>query len=157
MGRRGPKPTHPSITKLTGNPGKRAIPSVVPAVGSVECPAHLSEDAQTYWAQIISAMPPDFYAPADLAVLAAFCEAAALHKRAILMIREDGEISTGPTGAPYQSPWVSILNTQTKIIATLGDRLGLSPAARVGLKVERSEKPKSKFEGLIAIQGGRKQ
>ncbi|MCB5173656.1 phage terminase small subunit P27 family [Microvirga lenta] len=155
MGKRGPKPTHPDLVKLAGNPGHRPEKPVVRTVGEAEKPDHLDHVASAAWDTIVGSMPSGFYSQADAPILSAFCQAYALHKLAVEALEKEGHISVGQSGAAYQNPWVSILNKQAMTMASLGDRLGLSPAARVGLKVEH-EKPKSKFEGLIAIQGGRK-
>jgi hypothetical protein len=45
------------------------------------------------------------------------------------------------------------LNAQAALIASLGDRLGLNPAARAALKLPRARQQKSKFDGLIGRQG----
>lgn len=155
MGKRGPKPTHPDIAKLDGNPGKRPAKPVVRAKGQAQPPDHLDETALKAWDAIVASMPPNFYSPADLHLLASYCTAWSLHKQAILAVEEEGAVTVAQSGAPYQNPWVSILNKQAATMASLGDRLGLNPAARVGLKVEQ-EQPESKFQGLIAIKGGRR-
>jgi P27 family predicted phage terminase small subunit len=155
MGKRGPKPTHPDLVKLAGNPGHRAIKPVVRASGEAVAPDHLDQTASDLWRTVIDAMPPGFYSAADMPLLASFCQAYSLHKLATETLQTEGHISVGQSGAAYQNPWVSILNKQAMTMASLGDRLGLSPAARIGLKVEK-EQPKSKFEGLVAIRGGRK-
>lgn len=100
-------------------------------------------------------MPARLYTAADREILAAYCTAAALHRKAVLSLQEEGEIAYGETGAPYQSPWVSIQNKQAQLLATLGSRLGLDPSARASLSVPADDRPRSKFEGLTAIPGGR--
>ena len=156
MGKRGPQPKPADVKRLEGNPGKRRVNRAAPVpVGTLTCPAHLGSYAKAVWKRVVSAMPPGLYTAAERELLAAYCEAADMHKRAVLAIREGGEICTGQGGALYQNPWVSILNRQAQLLATLGTRLGLDPAARQGLRVEQDERPKSKFEGLVSFPGGK--
>jgi len=157
MGKRGPQPKPQHLKELEGNPGKRRVNRAAPKpTGDLTRPDHLSDYAREVWDRIVAAMPPRLYTGCDRELLAAYCEAADLHRRAVLAVREQGEVTAGESGAPYQNPWVSIQNKQAQLLATLGTRLGLDPAARSSLAVQQDDAPKSKFEGLVAIQGGRK-
>lgn len=157
MGKRGPQPKPQTIKQLEGNPGKQKLNASAPvASGAPACPAHLKGYAVTVWRRIISSMPPTLYAACDSQLLAAYCVAADMHKRAVeALAKNGGEVATGANGAPYQNPWVSIQNKQAQILATLGSRLGLDPAARSGLNLPGTGKPAGKFGDLIAIKGGR--
>lgn len=156
MGKRGPAPKPQHLKQLEGNPGKRRINRAAPVCdGGLSMPDHLGEYARAVWGRIVEAMPPRLYSNCDRELLAAYCEAADLHRRAVMAVRVEGEVTVGESGAPYQNPWVSILNRQAQLLATLGTRLGLDPAARSSLAVPDAERPESKFEGLVAIKGGR--
>lgn len=156
MGKRGPQPKPDQLKKMEGNPGKRALNEDAPvATGTPDRPDHLSDYACEVWQRIAESMPPGLYAKCDTELLTAYCEAADLFRRAVLAVREEGEVATGSNGAPYQNPWVSIQNKQAQLLATLGSRLGLDPAARSNLKLPSQGKAKSKFGDLIPIRGGR--
>ena len=156
MGKRGPQPKPQQIKQLEGNPGKRRVNKSAPnASGTPSCPSHLGAYGKAVWKRIIASMPPGLYTNADRELLAAYCDAADQHKRAVEAIRSEGEISVGEKGAPYQNPWVSIRNKQAQLMATLGSRLGLDPSARNSLQAPASEDNPSKFGKLVAIEGGR--
>jgi P27 family predicted phage terminase small subunit len=155
MGKRGPKPKPLELRRLEGNPSARPMNEDAPQpIGRPEAPAFLKDYAFTVWAKIIGSMPEKVYSPADEELLAAYCVAAAMHREAVQRISEMGAVIVGESGAPYQNPWTGILNTQATKMATIGSRLGLDPAARATLRVPKDEKPKSKFEGLVAFPGG---
>lgn len=157
MAQRG-RPRKPDVMKeLEGNPGKRVLNDcALEASGSPAPPSHVKGYAKKVWDAIIASMPPRLYAACDSQLLAAYCVASEIHHQATLAIKKEGAISTGESGAPYQSPWVSILNREAQLLATLGSRLGLDPAARSSLNVPKGTEKKSKFAELIPIRGGQK-
>ena len=152
---RGRKPKPSELRRLEGNPGKRAINDDAPQpIGTPTRPEYLTGYAADVWLKIVGSMPQQIYSPADEELLAAYCVAAAMHREAVMRLTEMGAVIVGESGAPYQNPWTGILNTQATKMATIGSRLGLDPSARASLKVPKDEKPKSKFEGLVAFPGG---
>lgn len=156
MGKRGPAPKPAELRRLEGNPGKRRLnPRAPQATGVPRCPAHLDDYGKTVWRRVVGAMPPRLYTAADREVLAAYCTAAALHRKAVLAIRREGAVAVGEGGAPYQSPWVGIANRQAGLIASLGSKLGLDPSSRSTLNMPDDGPPKSKFARFTAIPGGR--
>lgn len=103
---------------------------------------------------IIESMPTKVYATLDSYILSAFATAWAVHKRAAHEISNpDFEWTvTSARGGEYPISWIRILNDQARVVASLGDRLGLDPKSRAALKLP-DEKPRSKFDGLIGQQG----
>jgi P27 family predicted phage terminase small subunit len=149
MGTRGPRPELPELKSLKGNPGKRKIePAGVVALGEPFTADHLHSDAKACVELIRQVMPPGIYRRADSLILASFATAWALHKKAVEQLRATGEYVIEGARGPQPGPWVKILNDQAKLMASLGDRLGLDPKSRAGLKLP-DEKPKSKFDGLV--------
>jgi phage terminase small subunit len=55
-------------------------------------------------------------------------------------------------GGRQLNPWLRILNHQAMLMASLGDRLGLSPKARASLHMPE-DRPASKFDGLLGTIG----
>jgi P27 family predicted phage terminase small subunit len=154
MGARGPKGELAQVKKLKGNPGKRPISEPgVNAKGDPFIAEHLPDDAKACIEVIRQSMPPGVYARADSFHLAAFARAWALHKEASEKVDVEGPVAKGSQGQPVVSPWVSILNEQARLMASLGDRLGLDPKSRAALKLP-DEKPKSRFEGLMGGGAG---
>lgn len=144
------------LKRLEGNPGRRDLNKAAPqATGNPECPDYLSEYAREVWKRITDSMPPALYAACDSHLLAAYCVAASLHRDAVQALKAETVVVKGQNGAPYQNPWTSILSKQAQLLATLGGRLGLDPAARNSLSLPQSETPESRFGDLIAIGGGR--
>ena len=89
--------------------------------------------------------------------MTAYCSAAAMHREALLAIETDGAVAISSQGAPYQNPWVSILNRQAELLAKLGSRLGLDPAARQALVMpERENKNVSGMARLMSMPSARK-
>lgn len=155
MGKRGPQPKNSEIRRLEGNPGKRPLRKGVKAGGSPDCPEHLGEYAQQVWDRLINSMPKALYTAADRELLAAYCIAADTHRQAVEALKTQNAVVTGANGAPYQNPWVSIQSKQAQLMASLGARLGLDPAARESLSAPAEDQPESKFAGLVAINGGK--
>lgn len=155
MGKRGPRPKLPAIKKLEGNPGKRAIDSIgLEATGEAFAPEHLHEDAAGCFELIKRSMPPKTYALADSFALSAFATAWAWHKRATHEMNSPdfAPIVEGSKGQIQTNPWFKVLKAMSEELRTWGDRLGLDPKARAGLKLP-GEQPRSKFDGLVGQTG----
>jgi P27 family predicted phage terminase small subunit len=153
---RGPQPKATTLKRLEGNPGKRKLNDAEPIpVGVLKKPSFVTDVAAEEWDRIIAAMPPGFYTPADTSTLTVYVCAWAMHRNAVLIIEREGMFSTGATGQTIAHPAIAIITTQAAIILKAGDRLGMSPAARTRLQMPNAAPAKSKFEGLIAIRGGR--
>lgn len=148
MGRRRKLAT---IDRLEGNPSRRATEeSGIEALGEPFIPEHLSDDARGCIEVIKQCMPPQIYSALDSFLLSAFATAWALHKRATHEMNDPkfSHVHKTKRGAPTASAWIKIANDQAKLLASLGDRLGLDPKSRAALKLP--ERPmKSKFAGLL--------
>lgn len=145
----------PQVARLEGNPGKRpVIDDFVEAFGEPFVPEHLCDDAQGCLEVIKRSMPPKVYSALDSFLLAAFAKAWAVHKEAAHKIAApDFEwIVTSQRGQLQPNPWLRVLDKQALIMASLGDRLGLNPKARAGIKLP-AEQPRNKFEGLLGQSG----
>jgi phage terminase small subunit len=151
MGLRGPKKKLPHIERLEGNPGRRSLTdSGINATGDVFIPDHLSPDARGCMSVVIGSMPPGTYSTCDSYLLAGFAEAWALHVRAAHeIVRPDFQYLVGTArGGKRPNPWLRIAAQQAQLMATLGDRLGLNPKARLDLRLPE-DRPVSRFEGLL--------
>jgi phage terminase small subunit len=154
MGARGPKPKLPQIDRLDGIPNKakpRApeIGEFLTPKGQPFCPPHLEESAQACMEVVMASMPDGVYSIADTYTLAAFATAWAKHSEAAHKLQDpvEGGAVIIINGEPKISPWLRVLDKQAALMATLGDRLGLNPKARVGIQLPR-ERQASKFDGL---------
>jgi phage terminase small subunit len=143
------------LKRLEGNRGHRVIePDLVEALGTPFVPEHLTDDARGCIEMIRQTMPSTIYSALDSFALAAFGTAWAVHKMAAHKIADPDFqcVVTGATGAQVSSPWLKVLNQQAALITSLGDRLGLNPAARAALKLPAKQQ-RSKFDGLIGRAG----
>jgi phage terminase small subunit len=140
-----------------GNPGQYPIEEIgIEGLGQPFCPEHLCDDARGCMEVIKASMPSSVYSALDSFLLAAFAVAWSVHKKAALEISgRDFKFvhEVNGNGTLAQSPWLAILNKQAVILASLGSRLGLDPAARAALKLPTAKQKKSKFDGLIGRQG----
>jgi P27 family predicted phage terminase small subunit len=149
MGIRGPLSKSPSLTVLTGNPGKRAPGSRAPQPGTpLERPSFLSGEAAEIWSQVTGAMPNGTYTAADVPVLAIYCQACALWRAAQQVLVVEGLSAPGSRGQLAPHPAVAIAARQADLILKAADRLGLSPVARTRLE-DCGALPPSKFAGLL--------
>lgn len=145
MGSRGPKPKSAVLKLLEGNPGRRPVVETINPSGSARMPSHLSDEAKKAWKRIISSMPDNFYKLADSEILAAYCEAYSQHKQATERLKgEDVEEWEDLRGKPH--PARAVQQASSRLIATLGTRLNLSPGDRA---CSGTQKELSKWSGLI--------
>lgn len=99
-------------------------------------------------------MPANIYSALDSFLLAAFAMAWVVHQRAVLEISaRDFKFLHEVNGTLAPNPWLSIMNKQAVILASLGDRLGLDPKSRASLRLPNARRQKSKFDGLIGRAG----
>jgi phage terminase small subunit len=135
-----------ALKRLEGNPGQYPIEDYgIEALGTPFCPEHLPDDARGVFEIVKASMPAKVYSALDSFTLAAYAMAWAIHKRAVI------ELSN--PGFDPSSPWLKALNQQAAMLASLGDRLGLSPKSRTVLKLPSSKQQESKFAGLIGQAG----
>lgn len=151
MGKRGPRQKLAALKKLDGQ--KYVIDQTgIEAMGVPFVPEHLADDARGCIEVIKQSMPDKVYSALDSFLLSAFGTAWALHKMAALEITNpkfEFILEVGENGAKAQNPWLSILNKQATMMASLGDRLGLDPKSRAALKLPNAKQQRSKFDGLI--------
>lgn len=138
MGRRGPKPKPTTLRLLEGNPGRLPINPAEPVpTGVPDCPDYMSADAKTKWRDIMASIPPGMITSADSALLEAYCEAWATHKKATELLNSTpGDLfGDNLTAGSKASIYLKIRGEAARTMATLATRLGLSPADRSGLKL----------------------
>ena len=137
----GRPPTPIAIRQLTGNPGKRAIPTDVPAptAGLGKPPTWLSRDARRHWRQIEPLLSSlGVLAVPDTLAFALLCDALAEYTEARQVIAE--------TGATYMTvnsmsgivmhrtrPEVGVAADAWRRINSMLGQFGMTPSARVRL------------------------
>ena len=88
-------------------------------------PANLCESAVTLWDGIALSLPYDFFRPADIPLLAAYCTAASRKDWLDKQIEHDGIIIQG---APH--PGLRMSRDEANLMATLAVKLRLCPSSR---------------------------
>jgi phage terminase small subunit len=150
------RPRKPSaLAHLAGNTGKRGKlirESGFIALGEPFIPEHLLDDARGCIEVIRQSMPPQIYSALDSFLLAAFGLAWAIHKKAALEISNpDFEWIEHGDNMNRPSPWLRIVNEQSRTMVHLATRLGLDPVSRDSLHAVASQQG-SEFDGLLTGQ-----
>ncbi len=94
-------------------------------------PAYLAPDQVAEWTAIVDSLAADFFRPSDVPLLAAYCVASSLYKRAVEDIAKNGLMLTTNTGRRYVNPAHQLLTAQGASLAQLSQKLRLAPSARV--------------------------
>lgn len=93
-------------------------------------------------------MPVGVYTTADESLLAAYVEAVADFHEATRAVLTQGRYIAGSTGQLVLSPAVKDKNEQSRLIMSLGARLGLDPTSRQSLNTPEAAE-QDEFAGLI--------
>ena len=138
MGRRGPAPLPTALKLLHGerraqrlNPDeprpRRALP---------RRPPDLSAAAQVVWRRVIRELGASgVLTAADSDVLRAYCEAVARYAVAARTLEQSGPLVRGARGGELvKNPLHQIVRDNADLLRLLARELGLSPAARSGLR-----------------------
>ena len=140
MGRPGPPRKPTALKRLAGNPGRRPLPTrePKPAPGIPTPPAHLGDEARREWARISGELHRcGLLTSVDRAAVAMYCLAYGRWVEAENKVRELGVVVRSPNNFPIHSPYLAVANkAMDQMIRLLGE-LGLSPAARTRIEVEK--------------------
>jgi phage terminase small subunit len=92
----------------------------------IEPPAELGEGSieREIFRQTVASVPPAHFQPEDLTLLAAYCRAAALERRA------SDELAARGIVGDRASPWLAVYAEAVRAVSTLTVRLRLGPKAR---------------------------
>jgi Phage terminase, small subunit len=131
---RGNRPKPVADKRIRGNPGNRALTTIVPAPkgGAIICPVHVAanETAKAYWDMYLGNAAPGHLAPMDAPLLARLCMSLARVDEAERLMGANMLVKAPNTGLPIQSPYLAIINRQTEIARKLASELALPPAQR---------------------------
>ena len=112
-------------------------------------PAWLSEMAKGKWraaARLLADV--GLLTPLDLDALAAYCETWAAWRKAVETIEREGATFTSSAGLVKRHPAVAIAAQAGRDLLAWAERLGLTPAARLRMRVEPPEE-KDPLEALL--------
>lgn len=138
MGRK----TDPKITPIRPNvrPDKarssvgRGITGTTPS-GMAEPPECLGEAAAAIWRDTVRSAPDGLLQMADVPLLTAYCNCAAIAKEAAAILHREGLIATGRSDAEVRHPATTVLSTATAGMLAAARELGLTPRSRARLGV----------------------
>lgn len=136
---RNPNPTQLKI--LSGNPGKRPIPTnePKPVAASPDPPPHLKGEALAEWNRLAPELAKlGLLTVADRPFLVVFVEAWAAYRVAAGILAEQGPLvkSAREDGQYVKNPAAQVARDQADIMLRYGSRFGLSPSDRVRLAVK---------------------
>lgn len=116
-----------------GTRGRKSAASlgVVPITGQrIAAPEHLTDDQAREWAAIVESLPPDYFRPGDVSLLAAYVTASVFYRRASADMEARGMVLTDDRGKEYVNPAHHVLTSQASAMAQMAVKLRLCPSAR---------------------------
>jgi P27 family predicted phage terminase small subunit len=157
-GQAGRRPKSAVIKKLEGCRGHHGpLPEQIKIDPRIpEIPEFLDDYARAEWNFVAPGLcAMGILAEIDKGLLTAYCQAWSVAKRAT---KEMGTEFTqiGSTGTVVANPLVGIANKAWADVVKYGSELGMGETARARMGLQGQKHQKSKFEGLIAISGGKK-
>ena len=140
---------------MTTKRGRRSaadLLTVVPLSGQrLAAPASLTAEQATEWRSIVDSLPADYFRPGDVPLLAAYCVATSLYKRAAANMEARGMTFEDDRGREMVNPVHQILTSQASAMAQMAIKLRLCPSARysekqAATKTGESAKPARPWE-----------
>lgn len=120
-----------AIHDLNGNPSKtrrRKEPQVPDAPGALRCPAWLDDIGKRRWKSLKPLLQEmGVLTAADADLLAAYCHAYSMFRRA------DAQIGRDPELWPQKAPFWKMRKESFEQMAKIASAFGMTPAARAGL------------------------
>lgn len=150
-GGRPPKPVERK--RLTGNPGKRALPAKPEVVVLGHAPGELAPDhlgvhGTRAWNEIVAATT-GWLASGETVTVRLYAEAADRRAELIARLQNDGDVLYTDKGYAYAHPAVGMLATLEKQMTSWLSLLGLTPADRTKLGLAEVQRV-SKLDELKA-------
>jgi len=139
MGKRGPKPTPTALKIAKGEtrPSRVNYEEPVPLQEPPVMPKDMSQRAKAVWRHVLKQMPDGVIVGADAHILRLYCEAVADYL-------DHRELSTSPLrqnsrGDIVVHPIQRVIRADRDAIRALAGDLGLTPAARVSLRMDAAQ------------------
>lgn len=99
-------------------------------------PEHFDEEEAKVWHRFLDATPHGLLRRLDAFVLEQFCEAWVVRAKAQKSLKNSALLVKAGSGTPMANPYLWIVSAQSKLINTLGGKLGFSPADRTKIALE---------------------
>ncbi len=140
MGRRGPAPTPAAVKILHGETRPSRVNFEEPLPRQVEPvrPREMDDRAQRIWHHVLREMASaGVILAADRDVLRTYCEAVSSYERNVAMLIQAGSvIRASRDRGLVVNPFHRVVREEREAIRLLARELGLSPAARAGLRMD---------------------
>ncbi len=150
MGRRGPKPKPTALKKAQGTfrKDRAATNEFAPTAGVPSCPAYLDELAREEWKRVAPELvEKKVLTLVDGAVLEGSCAA---YSSAVKFQREaDKKLMVKTPFGPKVNPAEAVARKWWALARQLGAELGLTPASRTRVSMEKPAAPEDKSESFI--------
>ena len=133
-------PKTPALKKLQGHPGKRKLNNSGPRLDGTtpECPVWLDAEAKREWDRVVHALHESgILTNVDRAVLAAYCQSYARWVEAETQVEKEGQVLERQSGRHYLNPNLAAASLALKQLMAYAVQLGLTPAARSRIGVEK--------------------
>jgi len=163
---RGPKKKPTRIKVLEGKRGHVPLPvgEPIPPMDLPDPPAHLDDYALEEWRRVAEGLNAmGILSGVDQAAFAAYCGAYSRWRAAEEELNELAKKSKlqalvlkTVSGNWIQQPLIGIANKAAGDMVRFATEFGMTPSARARLGVDPGKKVKSKFDGLVGMQGGKK-
>jgi P27 family predicted phage terminase small subunit len=149
---------------LRGNPGRKPLNTSEPQppTDGVAMPPHLGEVAARRWGELLPMLQATrVMTRADIEALARYCDTYEWWLAVRAKLKAEGDTypilnDGGEVKYIAQRPEVSIAHKLAQQLRQLESDFGLSPAARVSLKVESDGKAETALEKFRALRAARK-
>jgi P27 family predicted phage terminase small subunit len=150
VGRRGPKPKPTALKKREGTFRKDRAPAneFAPTPGTPKCPDYLDAIARGEWNRVVPELvAKNVLTIIDGAVLEGFCVA---YSSAVKFQKDADKkpIVKTPFG-PKVNPSEAVARKWWALARQLGAELGLTPAARTRVSMEKPKPPEDKTEAFL--------
>ena len=156
---RGPAPKPTVMKQLAGNPGKRPLNGEEPQfdASAPTCPRHLSTTARREWKRVVHILvDAGVVTQVDRAILALYCQSYGRWVDAENKLAKGEMTEETPNGMVVQAAWLQIANKAMEFVKRYAEQLGMTPAARSRIHVEKQEAKKSLAEMLFdGVNDGR--
>jgi P27 family predicted phage terminase small subunit len=124
----------------------------IPGGGPLTAPDDLRPDARLVWERVVDALgATGVLTAADRDILRLYCEAYARYVEAEQMLAKTGPLLKGRDGNFVKNPLHQIVRDNADAVKKYAREIGLTPAARVGLRGEIDGQANSATAKLDAI------
>ena len=150
----GPRPKPTLLRKFEGNPGKRPLTESEPKPRSAKrlpaAPSYLNVDGKKEWKRAGTELHRlGLLTKLDVTAFAAYCQAYSVFINAVRNLEKHGMLVKAQSGFPVQSPYLSIVSTQTKQMIKLQTEFGMTPSSRSRIEVGRDTIKKPRGQELL--------